>query len=652
MSSSSSSSGSGSGCLGVAAIIFILWAVSSQPWAKGEPINWSDWSSIQNGLSNFFVQSNPFPVEQAHVIEKIYNGIETRSWSQYKSAFEPGAQLIQQEPGLPGKFEGMEYKLLMGNDLQTIVGVKGKWVPSALSIKSGEALFIDDEITVVRAKKDILGAVELGGGSKVNLGVEFGGWFVQYDQKEALPYNYSARGTLSSVPSVKGTFIFGRDDKLFLANEKQTVVLGVGDALGNLGSTMWSPDGKNVIFSAREDTNGDGKIDSTDHASLYAIELPGLTQKILLSSYGDVTIWSISPDSRSVAVSEWSQADQSIKRDFHLLSVDGTQSTHLSEMFPYVDSAGWSTDGKRVALVVATADTNADGKIDYSDSRSIFVLDAGGDRKQLAAGLPDIGYLSWSPDNTKVAFSSGEKVRTIEVATEKLFTAGKDLDKCSSGHWSPDSRIIVFSCQRTGASARDVWRAEYDGAKLLRLTSDLPDSNSPAFSPDGKRIVFSSNSDNREAIYVMDADGTNKHMLLSGPNSISSVTWSPNGSKFAFSATWYATYDVSKTNLPIGMSRVYVVDENQNDITRLTSDTTVSSPIWLSDTTLALARNRVIGKDKNQKDINEPYVYVVDVNKKSWKWQNPATNVWQRVAWTPVDYSSLLDDMAKRGKNK
>jgi Tol biopolymer transport system component len=84
-----------------------------------------------------------------------------------------------------------------------------------------------------------------------------------------------------------------------------------------------------------------------------------------------------------------------------------------------------------------------------------------------------------------------------------------------------------------------------DGTDQTKLASD---GYKPAWSPDGTKIAFSSYRDGDSKIYVMNADGsqetnlTNKHYTSLSryrddhyPALDSSPSWSPDGTKIAFS---------------------------------------------------------------------------------------------------------------------
>ena len=97
-----------------------------------------------------------------------------------------------------------------------------------------------------------------------------------------------------------------------------------------------------------------------------------------------------------------------------------------------------------------------------------------------------------------------------------------------------------------------------------------------AWSPGNTRIAYQSGSD----IFVMDADGTNRVQLTnSGRASDSSPTWSPDGSKIAFTST--------RSGIP---SQIYVMNADGTDVQKLTA-LGGGDPDWSPDGTLIVYAN-------------------------------------------------------------
>lgn len=74
--------------------------------------------------------------------------------------------------------------------------------------------------------------------------------------------------------------------------------------------------------------------------------------------------------------------------------------------------------------------------------------------------------------------------------------------------WSPDGSKIVFSSG--GGIRQDIFVMESDGSNIVRLTEGSGGNSSPTWSPDGRFISFDST---RGGLFIMRDDGTNETMI-------------------------------------------------------------------------------------------------------------------------------------------
>jgi Tol biopolymer transport system component len=111
--------------------------------------------------------------------------------------------------------------------------------------------------------------------------------------------------------------------------------------------------------------------------------------------------------------------------------------------------------------------------------------------------------------------------------------------------WSPDGRKIAFACKSNPAGGNDYEICTINGnwylnrnyqPQLTRLTNNTWNDTDPTWSPDGSRIAFSSNRPGNYEIYTMRSDGTGVTRLTNNPDPDASPDWSPTGTKIAFTS--------------------------------------------------------------------------------------------------------------------
>ena len=81
--------------------------------------------------------------------------------------------------------------------------------------------------------------------------------------------------------------------------------------------------------------------------------------------------------------------------------------------------------------------------------------------------------------------------------------------------WSPDGTKVAFSSFRGGN--REIFVMNADGSGQTNVTNDACWDVDPAWSPDGTRIAFSTNRLGDNEIFVMNADGSGQTNLTNAP---------------------------------------------------------------------------------------------------------------------------------------
>lgn len=185
---------------------------------------------------------------------------------------------------------------------------------------------------------------------------------------------------------------------------------------------------------------------------------------------------------------------------------------------------------------------------------------------------------------------------------------------------SPDGEQIVFGSQRQGDF--DIYIMNTDGSNVRRLTDSVGYDGGPWFSPDGTKIVWRAwypVTDEEKArwkdamehdyiiavpldLWVMDADGTNKRLLLKNGATNWAPSWHPDGTRIIFSSNmddWRPELKTFGHNFEL-----YIVDLDGTNLERITfNDTFDSFPLFSPDgKKLVWASNRNPAKPR-QTDI-------------------------------------------------
>lgn len=218
-------------------------------------------------------------------------------------------------------------------------------------------------------------------------------------------------------------------------------------------------------------------------------------------------------------------------------------------MTPLVDrgwSPAWSPDGNHIVFV-----SDKDG------SRDLYLVSADGALQQrLTNSLLQEQHPTWSPDNTRIAFSTGhnESVYVINID-------GSDQRKLGDGHsptWSPDSTHLAFTSPQSGILITDV---------MGTTVQTLNVGTHPHWSPDGTHFAFLTifKAGVRASLGVVQVDGSNLRILIEDIPWDTDFQWSPNGQWLVF--TNGATLEPEHRSISVinidGSERTWLADGSQ-----------------------------------------------------------------------------------------
>ena len=199
-----------------------------------------------------------------------------------------------------------------------------------------------------------------------------------------------------------------------------------------------------------------------------------------------------------------------------LLNRLGGEAAQLTDFPQAVDSLVWSPDGKRLCLVMRDASTEElEAAKDHEGERESGEK---AEKEKAKAAKPwVIDRLQFKSDEVGYLDHRRTHLYVFDVTSKKsVQVTGGDYDDANPG-WSPDGTKLAFSSNRSADPDRnyntDVWVVAADntdkGAHLTQITTNPGDDHGPAWSPDGKWIAYVTQTDAKLFDYAT------KHLAIS-----------------------------------------------------------------------------------------------------------------------------------------
>ena len=210
----------------------------------------------------------------------------------------------------------------------------------------------------------------------------------------------------------------------------------------------------------------------------------------------------------------------------------------------------WSPDGKKFAYTTEQQGTVRVFDLKTHSITTIVPCEASRDDPGCVANL------AWSPDGSRIALSGYDGLELVDPDGSNLTTL------IAHGYvgpptWSPDGTTIAFTASFASAEPQAVYEVDADGSNL-RVLFEQPGSGRPGglrWSPDGTRIAYLVTAPNSDPdglrgpstsiipqVWIVDADGSRPSKLFAGGaccagGNWTGLSWSPDGSTIAFIAT-------------------------------------------------------------------------------------------------------------------
>ncbi|MEK9628264.1 MAG: Tol-Pal system beta propeller repeat protein TolB [Nitrospinota bacterium] len=150
---------------------------------------------------------------------------------------------------------------------------------------------------------------------------------------------------------------------------------------------------------------------------------------------------------------------------------------------------------------------------------------------------------------------------------------------------------ITFLGQENGS--KEIYRIDFDGYNLKKLTRDNTVNLSPAWSPDGRWIVYTSYAAGNPDLIMIDSSGNKRQTLHRLPGLNAAPAWSPDMQKIAL----VLSRDQN--------SEIYLLNKYRN-LKRLTRHFNIdTSPTWSPD-------GKKIAFTSDRSGTGAPQIYIMD----------------------------------------
>jgi TolB protein len=283
----------------------------------------------------------------------------------------------------------------------------------------------------------------------------------------------------------------------------------------------WSPDGTRIAYTRRT-ASGD------DVGTIAVADADGRNQRDVSSPDAHGPVWS--PDGTKLLFRTFDSERRTA--ELWVVGADGAGSLRLAEvaalrvtgdggreLLPYA----WAPDSRTVALA-----SGASAGLGEPTATLVVIRDDGSGRRQVTERQITASWFSWSPDGSRLAFSSsglGLHVVRADGDGLRLLVPGD----VRSWSWSPDGSRLAFTNWTEGGGAEgttSVGILGLDDGEVRELHRAGGYPPQPAWSPDGSQIAFAAGG-----IVVAAVEGTARNRIAEGGDG---PVWSPDGSRIAF----------------------------------------------------------------------------------------------------------------------
>ena len=313
--------------------------------------------------------------------------------------------------------------------------------------------------------------------------------------------------------------------------------------------TAISPDGKQVTWVEKlVDKNG---VPNGTFAIYVASVAGGGSPRRITAATGGASFeeksiaWS--PDSKQLAF--LSDAASSGQQQLYVTEISSGKARKLTQVKGFLDSPGWSPDGKTLAVLFTENAERASGPLQaevaqtgvikeaVTEQRLSLVDATGGRLRQISPPDMYVYEYDWSPDGkrfvTTAAHGNGDnnwyiaQIYVLDASGGEMKSIYKPRLQIAMPAWSPDGKSVAFIgglMSDEGSVGGDIFVVPADGREAKNVTPGMKASASwLTWSPDGGKILFSESVDGDSGLATVEVATGKVETLLKAGEQISSL---------------------------------------------------------------------------------------------------------------------------------
>jgi TolB protein len=207
----------------------------------------------------------------------------------------------------------------------------------------------------------------------------------------------------------------------------------------------------------------------------------------------------------------------------------------------------------------------------------LYLMDISTKQKALVSGKPGLNISpAAGPAGKKLAYAMESPGNNLDIyvanpdGTKPLRLTSNPANDLEPA-WSPDGHYLAFVSDRAGGPQiymMDMYQgSEADGNRPIRLTSNGQYNTSPAWSPDGRYLAFSRRIGSQFDLFLMDfssADKKTEVQLTATAYNEEDPCWGPDGRMLVYSTNRNGNYDIYMISI-YGKEPVQITDWSSDE---------------------------------------------------------------------------------------